>query len=144
MDANNYVGITEFAAMAKVSRQTIYNKLDTDLQPYVKTVNDRKTINLKGLEVFNVKPIDTDSQKVLQDMLTILQKQIDVKDAQILTLEAQMTVKDGQVEQLNQRLKEALKLNSNNQVLLLGKQGPPTQPQLPTPEKKKPFWKFWG
>ncbi len=43
------------------------------------------------------------------------------KDEQIKSLESQLNIKDLQIAEMNDRLKESLKLNENNQILLLGK-----------------------
>lgn len=114
-----YISIKEFSNRAGVSTQAVYQRLDKDLQSYLKIIDKRKMIEESALELFSLKAvekesdkqIDNDLLKTLQDTLQILSKQLSEKDEQIRR-------KDQQLEELNQRLAEANKLNENNQILI--------------------------
>lgn len=69
---SEYISIAEFAEKAGVSRQTIYNRLNSDLSSFCKIVNGKKVLNTEGLSLFSVK---NSSDFTPWD---ILQKQIDL------------------------------------------------------------------
>jgi len=50
-----YMSVSNFAKKVKVSRQTIYNRLDTDLAEFVKVDSQtgRKTIDIRALSLFD-------------------------------------------------------------------------------------------
>lgn len=128
MSESEFISVQKFAELAGVSRQTVYKRLSTDLQKYVKFVNGKKVISNKALKIFNVnleddkcKPVDKEMSISVNDLSTILQEQLKAKDEQIKSLESQLNIKDLQIAEMNERLKESLKLNENNQILLLGK-----------------------
>jgi len=105
---NEYISIKEFASKVGLTSQAIYQRIDKDLKPFLKLVENKKTLNVKALELFGFKAVeqevDKDLLKTLQDTLKVLTSQIEIKDQQI--------------ENLNERLKEAQELNRNNQILL--------------------------
>lgn len=148
MEKEKFISIQSFADLAGVSRQTIYKKMSTDLQKYVKLVNGKKAISTNALSVFNAnlednkcKPVDKEMSTPVNDLSTILQEQLQAKDTQITSLQEQLRVKDLQIAELNERLKESLKLNENNQVLLLGKTTEQRQTiEVIEPPEKKSWW----
>jgi len=105
---NEYISIKEFASKVGLTSQAIYQRIDKDLKPFLKLVENKKTLNIKALELFGFKvveqEVDKDLLKTLQDTLKVLTSQIEIKDQQIANL--------------NDRLKEAQELNRNNQILL--------------------------
>lgn len=121
-----YITIKEFATRAGVSPQAIYQRLDKDLKKYLKVIEGKKMLNSEGLTVFGInevdKDVDNDFARSLQDTLIVLTEQLRVKDQQIADL--------------NERLEQALKLNENNQILLLDKQSK----ELPEPDESSGFW----
>ena len=152
-----YLSIKDFAEQAGVTRQTVYNKLDTILQKYVKVVKGHKTINSNALKLFDVKGFDKECQNDLTDLTTdftdifsVLQDQLQVKDKQLKDQaeqsNKQLEIKDFQIAELNKannrlndRLQESNQLNHQNQILLDQKQQP--QPiEAPTGPVKKSFW----
>lgn len=122
MDDKKYIGVTEFSRLSGISRQTVYNRMKTDLAEYVKLVDGKSVIDSGALEMFSQSDTPTSTPIDDNGLTPFLREQITVKDSQILALEAQMSVKDVQIAELNERLKEAIKLNENSQVLLLNKQ----------------------
>lgn len=147
MDDKKYIGVTEFSRLSGISRQTVYNRMKTDLAEYVKLVDGKSVIDSDALEMFSQTNTPTSTPIDANGLTPFLQDQIAVKDSQILTLEAQLSAKDVQIAELNERLKEALKLNENSQVLLLNQQQvlPEEVKQIPEPNKslieKLMFWK---
>ena len=154
---DDYISIKDFAERAGVTRQTVYNKLDTILQKYVKVVKGKKSINTSALKLFDVKGFDNNVKNDLTDLTTdftdifsVLQDQLQVKDKQLKDQaeqsNKQLEIKDFQIAELNKannrlndRLQESNQLNHQNQILLDQKQQP--QPiEAPTGPVKKSFW----
>jgi len=113
---DKYISIKEFAQQIGVSSQAVYQRLDKDLKPFLKVVDNKKKLNIQAFELFNLKgveqPIDKeiDNQliKTLQETLKVLSRQLEAKDQQI--------------KDLNERLRDSQELNKNNQILLGGEQ----------------------
>lgn len=93
-----FLSISEFAKRAGVSRPTIYSKLESELSSFCKVVKGKKVINIAALSLFGVKEsvnnfTDNETLKalvtVLQEQQETLQKELDIKNRQIDTLNAQ-------------------------------------------------------
>ena len=158
---DDYISIKDFAERAGITRQTVYNKLDTILQKHVKVVKGHKAISSNALKLFDVKGIDTECKNSVKDNLhylttdftdifSVLQDQLQVKDKQLKDQaeksNKQLEIKDQQIAALNERLKEsnerlkeANQLNQNNQVLIGRSQEPKQIEEIPE-QKKKSFW----
>lgn len=123
---SEYLTIKAFANLAGVSSQAIYQRLDKDLKKYLKVIEGKKMLSSEALTEFGInkidKGVDNEFARSLQDTLIVLTEQLKVKDQQIADL--------------NERLEQALKLNENNQVLLLEQQ----RKELPEPEESSGFW----
>lgn len=52
IEMNDYLTIAEFAKLAGVSRQTVYNRIDKDLSSFVKVFDNRKRIHKTALSLF--------------------------------------------------------------------------------------------
>lgn len=87
MENKKYLKISEFAKMANVSRQTIYNDLSSKLTDFVKIIDNVKYLDSEGLAVYGVKdltPLDSQfTVKFDNDLTAFLQSQIEEKDKQI-------------------------------------------------------------
>lgn len=146
---NDYIPIKEFANKVGVSTQAIYQRLEKDLQSYLKVEDGKKTLNIKALELFNTRPvandnlqgIDNELYKTLQDTLNMLQEQIRIKDEQLKNKDylieqqrsdynKQLQAKDLQIERLN-------KSNENNQILIAQTQERVKQLEAPKEEPLK-------
>jgi DNA-binding transcriptional MerR regulator len=120
---DKYISIKEFAHQVGVSSQAIYQRLDKDLKPFLKVVDNKKKLDIRAFRLFNLenveqqidKETDKELTKILQETLRVLSRQLEAKDQQI--------------SDLNKRLKEAQELNKNNQILLGGEQSR-TNPSL--------------
>lgn len=141
MENKKYLKISEFAKMANVSRQTIYNDLSSKLTDFVKIIDNVKYLDSEGLAVYGVKgltPLDSQfTVKFDNDLTAFLQSQIEEKDKQIERLYSmldkereQSKEKDKTIQENNEHIREQEKrladlleqsqqLNHNNQVLLL-------------------------
>ena len=52
MMTEQYLSVKDFASAAGVSTQRIYQRLDTNLQPFVKTIKGKRLLSVDGLELF--------------------------------------------------------------------------------------------
>jgi AcrR family transcriptional regulator len=132
-----FLTISEFAKRAGVSRPTIYSKLDNELSSFCKVVKGKKVINIAALSLFGVKESVknfTDNES-LSRMVSMLEKELDIKNKQIDTL-------NHQVEELNDRLKESHILIGRQQELqaIEKKEEAPAETIIiePTPEPAAP------
>lgn len=116
---DEYISIKEFAERAGVSVQSIYkrlNGLNNPLNQYVKLVDNQKMLNISALkEIY-----DIEVEQPIQPNHSTLEA---VNDTLYDTLLKQLEVKDNQIQELNERLKEAQKaLSQEQQLHLLSKQ----------------------
>ncbi|MGV8906396.1 MAG: hypothetical protein ACOH15_07345 [Acetobacterium sp.] len=129
----NYLSIKEFAGLAGVSPQAVYQRIDKDLKEYVQVIDGKKAIDIKALDLFSVQSVE---QPVDNELTSILRETLKV-------LSGQLTEKDKQIAELNERLKESNELNRNNQILIGRQQDQPKQIEesapIPEPEKRG-FW----
>ncbi len=134
-----YFTISEFAKIVGISKQAIYQRLNTSLKDFVKVEQGKKYIDRKGFAVFGITELEQeveqdikgDSSKVEQGIETaFLLKQIEEKDKQIEFLQCE-------VERLTNLLER-------EQVLLLNEQQ--TRILLPeeTETKRGFFKKLFG
>lgn len=143
MAKKEYLTISEFAERAAVSRQTVYNNLDKKLSKFTVEIDNKKLIEIKGLEVFGVKKdvkVDTGVDKEIdnnftsennsfKEVIKVLTEQLREKDKQIERLQEELRravvsadEKDkyiqGQGRRLAELLEQSNKLQENNQVLI--------------------------
>ena len=134
--------VREVAKELEVSRQTIYSKLTEDFKERYTTIETRKgketlVIDRQGVEYLK-KTIDKpdsqiDSPVDNEDDNEFDNKLIDLLNKNIQILQSQLEVKDTQIVELNERLREAQELNKNNQILppqLAQAAAPPAVPIL--------------
>ena len=109
---DKYILVKEFARQIGVSSQAVYQRLDKDLKPFLKVINNKKKLDIQAFKLLNsedieqpiIKENDKQLTSSLQETLKILSRQLEAKDQQIADL--------------NERLKEAQELNKNSQILL--------------------------
>lgn len=142
MAKKEYLTISEFAERAAVSRQTVYNNLDKKLSKFTVEIDNKKLIEIKGLEVFSVKKdvkMDTVDKEIdnnftsennsFKEVIKVLTEQLREKDKQIERLQEELRraaasadEKDKYIQEQGRRLAELLeqsnKLQENNQVLI--------------------------
>lgn len=144
--ADNYLTIKEFAAAAGVSQQAVYKRLEKALKPYYKIIDGKKMIAKEGLELYNFSTIQpTIKSTVVEPVenteavrpsggfsslnhstnpttgLTTTEAQFEALNKTLEILQRELEVKNKQIDDLNNRLAEALK-TVDNQTLLLNQQ----------------------
>lgn len=102
-----YLSIKDFAKRAGVSQQSLYkrlNKLNNQLNNYIKLVDNQKMIDIRALqEVYGVEveqPIQPFIQPVEQPIQPNLQEEIEEKNDLIEFLKDQLRAKDEQIESM--------------------------------------------
>lgn len=101
---SNYISIAEFSKRANISKQRVYQLLNKSLKDFVKEVDGVKMLHIQALERYQSKEnksrveqgFEQDFNNPLNDSLI---KTIEV-------LQEQLSVKDRQIEELNNRLAE--------------------------------------
>lgn len=108
--------VSEVAKLLNVTKQTIYNQINEEdfKENYteIKSVRGRDIMMItpEGLEILKEKNLKTE-ENIDSNLIEILNKTI-------LLLENQLNVKDNQIMELNQRLRELSEQNKNNQILI--------------------------
>jgi len=148
---DEYISIQEFANLAGITRQTVYNKLDTDLTEFVKVVNNRKRISRAALKHFGIDEVDNNVKDDFTDFTDVVKGVIKTLQQELSDKTEQLKVKDQQISELNDRLKEAHHLAAQSNLITANTQEPAkkiinSDPLEPDPEniklKKKGFWGF--
>lgn len=127
--------VAEFAALCNISKQAVYQKLNTTLKDFVKVENGKKLISAKALppdfkkQIFNALVKDIERQYPIveedkqSDFTAFLMAQIEEKDKQIEALQKEVSETNKTIANLTVELteitKQAQELNRNNQILLL-------------------------
>lgn len=113
MNENKLLTVKEFAAAAGVSSQRIYQRLDTNLKPFVSVVDGHKMLSAEGLQLFEIQPLEQDLNKPLQT-LELLQ-------AENETLKAENAELNSKIKPLEQALEkereQSAKMTAENAAL---------------------------
>ena len=125
---NNYITVAEFSKRANISKQRVYQLLNKSLKEFVKVVDGKKVIDIKGLELFKdnennstlEQAFEQDLNKTLIDTLNttieLLNKQLAEKDKQIAALtEIVQTQAKGISADSHAELADKLKLENAEQ-----------------------------
>ena len=131
--------VREVAEELNISRQAVYNKLTVNFKSNFTTykkINNKDTLVITKDGVHKLKlDIDKVDNQVDSEVDNIIDNQlIDLMSKNIEVLQEQLQIKDKQIIELNERLKEAQELNKNNQVLLHRQQD---QPKMIEGKEKK-------
>lgn len=98
-----YLTVAEASKELNITKQAVYQRLEKDLKPYLKTLNGVKMISSKA-----IKSISTDKPEEIQDEASRLKQETnDALKETIEILKDQLIKKDNQIDSLNERLKEA-------------------------------------
>lgn len=87
---NKYLSIAEFAERAGVARQTVYNRITTDLGQFVKTIDNKKVISEAALEIFMSKESNPNMDSPLDKPLTAEERLISSLEREIEHYKSQL------------------------------------------------------
>ena len=145
-----YLSIKDFAEKAGVSQQSLYkrlNKLNNQLNNYIKLVDNQKMIDIRALqEVYGVEveqPIQPKIEPVEQPIQPNFDSILSQNQQMIDMLKEQLEAKDKQIENLTKLLDQEQQLNAMNQQKILAletKLEEPTEPVEPDEEPPKGFF----
>ena len=125
---NNYISVAEFSKKANISKQRVYQLLNKSLKEFVKEVDGKKVIDIKGLELF--KDNENNSRleqafeqdfnntliETLKTTIEVLQKQLEEKDNQICELTEIIKTQSQSINAANHaELADKLKLENAEQ-----------------------------
>jgi len=138
-----YLTIKEFSEVTGISTQAVYKRLQTDLQPFCKLIDNKKMLSFNALQLFNIldfQPVGNQSISELpteqplvdnQDIVETLNKTIDLLTVQLQIKDEQLATKDKQIDNLHNtinaltlRISELTELQRNNQILMLQEKKP--------------------
>ena len=101
---SNYISIAEFSKRANISKQRVYQLLNKSLSDFVKEVDGVKMLHISALERYQSKGNKSRvEQGFEQDLNNPLNDSL-IKTIEVL--QEQLSVKDRQIEELNNRLAE--------------------------------------
>lgn len=112
MDAIDYLTITQFAERVGVTPQAVYKWIKNRLLPFVKEINGQKMLHVDALKI--IKPTDTTNTAKTQASTGSQVELIEALQRTIEILNTQLNVKDRQINDLNERLEQALKTTGLN------------------------------
>lgn len=168
MDQNEYLTIKEFAEVAGVSTQSVYKRLATSLQPYVKEVANQKVLNIQalqdvyGIEVGNSckpkrqevvngckpkneeKAYQEEQIKSLTDKVYELEIRLDEKESLIKEKDAHILDLRSQVEHLKKEvelLHEDLQIEKKSNLLLVAQKN--EEMEVLEDQKRESWWHRW-
>lgn len=114
-----YLTVAQVAEKAGVTKQAVYQRLNKDLNKYVKVIDNKKMLNISVLNEFEVKSIEqANSQELNNDLTSTLNTLNNVVE----TLKQQLQVKDEQIKDLNNRLEQALNNQSQDNYIMMAQQ----------------------
>lgn len=135
MDQNEYLSIKEFADIAGVSKQAVYQRLTGTLKPYVNIKDGVKYLNIRALELYKgddaVKKLKKNNQEEsnsvqVDSMVELLKRELDQKNKQIDELHKLLEQSQVNLSQMQYRL-QLIEDQRNEQ----------------SEEKKEPWWRRW-
>lgn len=168
MNQKEYLTIKEFAEVAGVSTQSVYKRLATSLQPYVKEVANQRMLNIRalqdvyGIEVGNsckpkrqevvngCQPNDEEKayheERIRELMDRIHELEIRLGEKESLIKEKDSRIEDlrSQVDHLKKEvelLHEDLQIEKKSNLLLLAKKN--EEIAILEDQKKEPWWRRW-
>ena len=112
-----YITVKEFAHRAHKSPQAIYKRLNNQLSTYVKLVDNQKMLNIQALQDIYGIEVDNQIQQKIERVDNQNQPIIELLKGELETLRKQLEIKDNQIMELNDRLREALKALDQAQQL---------------------------
>lgn len=168
MDQNEYLSVKKFAEIANVSTQSVYKRLATSLQPYVKEVDNQRMLNIQalqdvyGIEVGNSckpkrqevvngcqpkneeKAHHEEQIKSLTDRVHELEIRLGEKESLIKEKDAHIEDLRSQVDHLKkevEHLHEDLQIEKKSNLLLLAQKN--EEIEVLEDQKKKSWWCRW-
>lgn len=163
-----YLSIKEFAGVAGVSTQSVYKRLSTSLQPYVKEVANQKVLNIQALrdiygievgssckpekqEVVNGCQPNNEAKVNYEKRIGELTGRVHELEVRLGEKESFIKEKDSRIEDLRSQvehlkkevelLHEDLQIEKKSNLLLLAQKN--EEIAILEDQKKEPWWRRW-
>ena len=135
MDQKEYLTIKEFADIAGVSKQAVYQRLTGTLKPYVNIKDGVKYLNIRALELYKGDDAVKKLKKNNQEESNIVQV-----DSMVELLKRELDEKNKQIDELHKLLEQSqVNLSQAQYRLQLIEDQRNEEPE----EKKESWWKRW-
>ena len=135
MDQKEYLTIKEFADIAGVSKQAVYQRLTGTLKPYVNIKDGVKYINIRALELYK----GDDAVKKLKKNNQEESNSVQV-DSMVELLKRELDQKNKQIDELHKLLEQSqVNLSQAQYRLQLIEDQRNEEPE----EKKESWWRRW-
>lgn len=152
MENKEYLTIKEFSRIAEVTPQSVYQRLDTTLKPYLNIVKGKKYLNIKALkELYNI-DIKQDSKQFNQEDkqdskenkqgITVDEVTQQILQDYVNTLKIQLEEKDKQIQELLNKMDQEQKLHAMAQQKILELEEKKADVEEET-QKKEPKVSIW-
>ena len=115
MSEKEYYTVQEVALIAGMTKQAIYKRLNTSLQPFTKIVDGKKHLHKDVFQKLGVNQSTSKaSEKVnindnVAETIASLNRMIDLLGDQLAAKDKQLAEKDKQLDQVNATLNQAIK-----------------------------------
>lgn len=161
MENQQYISIKEFASVAGISQQAVYKRLNhknDNLLKYCNVINGKKMLKINALEdlygiscetflnqhfkqvVEQNKPVENDlEQDRTQELIDLLRKQVQDKDAEIEILRSEREADREKIEKLEDSLLKYIDQEQKIRAMALTDQRPENQ----TEEKEQDRLSIW-
>lgn len=135
MDQKEYLTIKEFADIAGVSKQAVYQRLTGTLKPYVSVKDGVKYLNIRALELYK----GDDAVKKLKKNNQEESNSVQV-DSMVELLKRELDQKNKQIDELHKLLEQSqVNLSQAQYRLQLIEDQRNEEPE----EKKESWWRRW-
>ena len=135
MDQKEYLTIKEFADIAGVSKQAVYQRLTGTLKPYVNIKDGVKYLNIRALELYK----GDDAVKKLKKNNQEESNSVQV-DSMVELLKRELDQKNKQIDELHKLLEQSqVNLSQAHYRLQLIEDQRNEDPE----EKKESWWRRW-
>ena len=135
MDQKEYLTIKEFADIAGVSKQAVYQRLTGTLKPYVNIKDGVKYLNIRALELYK----GDDAVKKLKKNNQEESNSVQV-DSMVELLKRELDEKNKQIDELHKLLEQSqVNLSQAQYRLQLIEDQRNEEPE----EKKESWWRRW-
>lgn len=130
MKNENYITVSEYAALKGISKQAVYKQLNNKLQPFLIVVDGRKYIDRAALTEVENQKLNEVEQPLNNQSQPFLESQIAEKDKVIESLLRQ-------IENLQEQNSKLTDLLRNEQVLLAAEKKLYLEQETATTKEKK-------
>lgn len=143
MDNTDYITIAEAAAKANISKQAVYQRLNKDLNKYVKVIDGKKQLHIDCLSVL-LKQVEQEVEQVdsssLNNVIDTLRSQLEVKDQQIAEKDKQIAELQSLLSKTQDNLSHAIAVQAGmiQTQLQAPMPAPPPEPAS-NPEQEQPL-----